>query len=251
MKKLYFVLIVVFIFGAVLFVNNPIFAAETPTESAELTTESSFLSTINSSIARLFRRVGTLEKQVVELFDLIANIELIPGPVGPQGEIGLAGPQGEQGPVGLTGPAGTSGTGLHLYDANGLNLGVLISVGDVSNLRRIVSYLPDTNVFLSFRQESQTRTVFMDNTSAIYFPFDNCTGNPYSTGTENPGATIIGNSGRVFKYTNQPLVQGNNSWSVLFSSGCVNGQGPSQLYGPLEEVSLPFSLPPAWPLHVQ
>lgn len=39
----------------------------------------------------------------------VSEIELTPGPAGPQGEPGPAGPQGEQGPPGLKGDAGPRG----------------------------------------------------------------------------------------------------------------------------------------------
>lgn len=180
----------------------------------------------------------------------------ITGPKGDRGEQGIAGPTGPQGPkgdkgdTGERGPAGSSGSGLHVYDANEVDLGILINVGDVSNLQKITSYLPGPDVYLRFRQERNSGTILMDNTSGVYFSSNNCTGTPYSANTDNPGATVITNSGRVFKYINQPLVQGNNSWSFL-SNGCTNGQGQSQMYAPLEEVSLPFSLPPAWPLEIR
>lgn len=47
-----------------------------------------------------------------ELWDAIAEIELIPGPEGPKGDTGDTGLQGEQGPeglIGLTGPQGATG----------------------------------------------------------------------------------------------------------------------------------------------
>jgi Collagen triple helix repeat (20 copies) len=60
-----------------------------------------------------------------------------PGPAGPQGEPGPAGPKGDQGEQGVQGvpgiqgpqgPAGPSGTGLSLYDANGVKLGSVVSL---------------------------------------------------------------------------------------------------------------------------
>lgn len=172
------------------------------------------------------------------------------GANGAPGEQGLQGIQGDKGDKGDQGNPGTNAAVLHVYDANGLDLGVLVSIGSVSNLGQVVSYLSDLGVFLNFRQNSATKTILMDNNAAIFFPSDNCTGNPYSSATANPSATITSNSGRVFKYTNQPLVQGNDSWSRL-GNICENGQGVSQLYAPLVEVTLPFSLPPAWPLEVR
>ena len=117
----------------------------------------------------IWKAIRALRAELSDLSDTVTEIELTPGPEGPQGPQGEQGPeglqgeQGEIGPMGLQGeqgiqgevgakgdqgdigergPAGSNGTGLHLYDGNGLDLGVLVSIGDVANLRRLVSYFP-------------------------------------------------------------------------------------------------------------
>jgi hypothetical protein len=83
-------------------------------------------------------------KAINNLQQQIANIQLLPGPQGPQGEQGIQGPQGiqgepgskgdtgEQGPAGETGlqgepgPAGVPGKSLKIVDANNNEVGLLI-----------------------------------------------------------------------------------------------------------------------------
>lgn len=55
-----------------------------------------------SPLERIWGAINDLREQV-------ANIELTPGPEGPQGEPGVAGPAGPQGPLGLQGPQGIQG----------------------------------------------------------------------------------------------------------------------------------------------
>ncbi|MEK7553029.1 MAG: hypothetical protein AAB505_02905 [Patescibacteria group bacterium] len=231
MKKFALVLVTASVFGVGLLVNTPVSSAELAEPIFETTNDLS--NSISSTLKSLARRLSILEEKVAELFEKIANIELVPGPIGPQG------------------PAGKSNDGLHLYDANGIDLGMLIDVRDPANGNRFLSYLPDPGVFLEFRQESETRVIFMNNLgSPLYFSSPDCIGTPYSPSGGNPGATLVSHTNRVFKFTDQPQVLGDNGWSRLTNT-CANGQGASQPYYPLEEVFLPFSLPPAWPLEIR
>ncbi len=107
MKKLTLVLVIVFVFGAGLLASAPVSSAELLVAPTEITANLS--NSISSTIRSLVQRVIILEKQVVELFQKIANIQLLPGPVGPQGPIGLTGPQGIQGDAGPKGDKGDTG----------------------------------------------------------------------------------------------------------------------------------------------
>lgn len=207
-----------------------------------LTNAQSFSNSLQKIIDELARRVTALEERVVALQEELRHIQLTPGPQGPQGPAGPMGPQGEPGPA---------NGDLHLYDANNLDLGLLVSVGDPVNANRFVSYLPDSDIFLEFRQDSETRTIYMHNLgSPLYFSSENCTGTPHSPNNGNPGATLVSHTNRVFKFTGQEKVLGNDSWSRL-TNGCENGQGFYGYYYPVEEISLPFSLPPVWPIEVR
>ena len=53
-----------------------------------------------------------------EVDSVIENIELTPGPAGPQGEQGIQGEPGEQGPTGEPGPAGEDGKDYVLTEAD-------------------------------------------------------------------------------------------------------------------------------------
>ena len=87
----------------------------------------------------VWKAIHDLQAEVANIWQAIAEIELTPGPEGPQGPEGIqgeqgiqgeTGPKGDKGDTGEQGPAGPSGTpsgtGLHLYDANGQDLGLYI-----------------------------------------------------------------------------------------------------------------------------
>lgn len=184
---------------------------------------------------------------ITNLQEQIANIQLIPGPIGPQGpqgDVGLVGPQGEQGPHGEIGPAGSQ---LHLFDANGQDLGILINAE--ANASYFRTYIPTEFVFLNFDQSRNSSSISVTPTGTIYFHLENCIGTPYAGGPGNPHGAIL-THGRLFKYTDDSIVYGPVSVSVLEPDGCHNQQFGAGGY-PLQEISLPFSLPLAWPLEVK
>jgi hypothetical protein len=174
--------------------------------------------------------------------------------IGPQGPKGDKGDTGEQGPIGLTGSQGIQGEvgpTLHVYDANGQDLGILVNA-DASFAGNITSYLPEPGIFVNIRQSDSNKLATIANDDTVWFTGDNCTGTPYGR-SGNPGATIIKSNGRAFKYINGTnIVNGlPGSASNLAGGACANNQSANSLMIPMEEVSLPFSLPPAWPLEVR
>ena len=106
-------------------------------------------------------------KAITELQNKIDNIVLTPGPVGPQGPQGIQGLQGEIGPIGSQGPqgeSGSSGTSFYLIDANGQNLGKLLSIDNLldsslsySSVATYVTYLSDLGVALRFLEDKSKK----------------------------------------------------------------------------------------------
>lgn len=166
----------------------------------------------------------------------------ITGPQGPKGD------KGDKGDPGEIGPQGPSGSSLHLYDANGQDLGILLDT-DAINLDRATTYLLNPGIFLTLSQSSQSIRVV--NEDAVWFTEDNCTGTPYARGLGNPGATIVSRSGRAFKFINGDGRSDFSNASRLAGGLCSNNQGTFELLHPMVEVSLPFSIPLAWPLEIR
>ncbi|MEK7621885.1 MAG: hypothetical protein AAB415_01770 [Patescibacteria group bacterium] len=223
----------------------------------------------------IWKAIRALQTEVAKLSDIVAEIELTPGPEGPegpqgeQGEVGPMGPEGPQGPAGEQGiqgepgsagpqgehgepgERGPAGSPLHLYDANGQDLGILLSA-DPSAATYFISYLPNPGIFLELRQVG--RTVKIENEDAVWFGQKNCIGTPYGANNGNPGGTFVHRHGSAFRYTdglaqNLPVF----SASSLEPEGtCRNGQGNvgSELI-PMEEVPLSLNFPLTWPLDVR
>ncbi len=234
MKKFTLVLVIVFIFGAGLLASTPVSSAELLAVPTEATTDLS--SSISSAIRSLAQRVAILEKQVVELFQKIANIELIPGPPGP---IGPQGPQGEP---------GHSGSQLHLYDANGQDLGILITVDRNSFGLNSLTFFSNEKVTLTF-EETPTAVTVGPSTSPIFYLENDCSGTPYTNVYGNRSSVIV-SSKRLFKRTGgSPVTQQNTS---LLELGVCNNQswGATLLY-PLEEIDFPFTVPISGPLEIR
>lgn len=60
--------------------------------------------------------INGLKANVVEIWEYIEDIELLPGPAGPVGPAGPEGPEGPTGPKGDTGPQGSPGFGTPDFD---------------------------------------------------------------------------------------------------------------------------------------
>ncbi len=170
----------------------------------------------------------------------------------------IQGPKGDKGDKGDPGAPGASGTGLHLYDANNQDLGTLIGVS--SSLSKFETYIPTLNGLLSFSQSSVVnwssfQVESFNETSTIFFENSDCTGNSYvnieTSNAENvlPGVIErISNTNRFFRITNEfPITK--QTQSNISSGACRNSVTTGGLVR-AEEVTLPFSWPPAGPLHV-
>lgn len=196
------------------------------------------------------------------------------GPMGPQGLQGLFGPQGEAGPQGPQGERGEQGpgggNGLHLFDANGQDLGALI-YADGSNYR---TYLSELNVVAGFasyplrRMGGEPHTVRVNNmVGSIAFSELNCNGQALSealTPTEEWGLQGIGIDPSFNRYYR--IIPGSQIVDLNFAGlsrpnlgeedGCENfiETNPNinlvEPFYPMEEIVLPFAEPLGWPLKV-
>lgn len=208
---------------------------------------------------------------ITGLQEQIDNIELIPGPkgdkgdpgeLGPKGDkgdTGERGPKGDQGEKGDTGEQGPAGTSLHLYDANGQDLGILIN----TNYTKHFTIVPGTDFVIQFSDNDQTQEakVFSANgggsggINRVYFTEPNCEGTPMvNTGANTPHRLALLKTGAPLKYFRFTGV-GNTSLEVQSYSNTnpVQCQSIQTIIGDasiLEEVLLPFTEPLAWPLTI-
>lgn len=217
--------------------------------------------------------------------DCLRNEKLITwnitGPQGPRGDTGTQGPvgpkgdkgdTGEQGPIGLTGQQGPSGSSLHLYDANGQDLGLLIGKGPYE------TYLPTLNATLNFTQGIPAHwhdgtwvslkppsALPKDAGGTLFFEELNCAGNPYIK-------EVVGYEGQQQIYWHHKDIGQFGPYRIVPNSEPItitvrsvpSGAGdilctntvpyPSpaifSVY-PLELVEYPFTEPLAWPLEIR
>ena len=188
---------------------------------------------------------------ITDIQDQIDNIALLPGLQGEQGPVGatstIPGPAGQQGEKGDN---GTDGTNLMLKDANGQNLGIIISAD--RNLSDFTTYLPEQDLILNISQYRHTG-VKINLDSNIYYAEVNCQGTAYIGNLGNPGSTeYTPGSNRLFRHTSESAIPSFSAASTLQShlTECQNAQSETGDMWPLEEVLIPFSVPLAYPLNI-
>jgi hypothetical protein len=164
---------------------------------------------------------------------------------GPQGEQGI---QGEQGPKGDKGEPGTSGNVLYVIDGNGQDIGILIEAETLS-FANVTTYHPGADILLTLRQSGSQVTIA--NTDAVWFTGPDCTGTPYGRGGNPHGTIVVPQVSRAFKFIQGPSVSDDSFFASRLAGSCANNQGGPGLGTPMEEVTLPFSLPIVWPLTIK
>lgn len=187
----------------------------------------------NDPLVLIWDWIGRLRDRVTILEEEVANIELIPGPEGPQGPVGPPGPPGPQ---------------LHLYDANGVDLGILLGFGN----HDASSFVTSLNAIVPFTKNAGFTVSVSIGPENIFFLQPNCIGTPHIDYNAWPY--------RITKSYNQNFYRSINSGSAgniyqsrFTSDGCVSGPSTSNsgaLY-PLEQITLPFPQPLVWPLYFQ
>ena len=188
----------------------------------------------------------------------------LPGVQGPKGDAGSVGPQGvagAKGDKGDTGPAGTSATSLHVYDANGQDLGIFTSGAPGDNVQ---TFLPSLGAFILFTTDHpggtpRPRPVF--DSGYIYYEQPNCQGTAYMRGTAtSPYQRIYADvpdvSGLIIPF-GAPQVSITAFSARQPGSACTTNDlgvaptGTAESVYAVQPVTLPFTLPLAYPLKVK
>lgn len=157
---------------------------------------------------------------------------------------GVQGPIGQQGPQGLQ---GHSGLNLHLFDGNDQYLGIFLSL----NQEMFTTFLPQENVIIDFSKHyNNFGDVIRLRQEEIQFTEVNCSGNPYTIRTSVAADTLMkAAQGLYYKVTTDPVVVLITT-SRMNSGGCNNTSSRDSLRR-LEQVSIPFTEPVAWPLEIR
>ena len=159
---------------------------------------------------------------------------------------GLPGPKGDK---------GDSGQEFHLLDANDQDLGIAVSGSG--------TYVPSLGVFAGFLANSRTRDVQMSVVQlngGIFFVDNNCTSQAFimDRADRSPPALMsliksTGVSPRYFKFTGTTgaAVGASLLPEAPPSASCATVATSTPNAYMLEEVTLPFTEPIAWPLRVE
>jgi hypothetical protein len=191
---------------------------------------------------------GNCRKNETELSWNEQGVKGDKGDKGLQGEQGIQGIQGIQGLKGEKGDKGdpaTNGRELHLADANGQDLGILISP--------FATYLSDIKAVVTFRQSTDNVKADIDQTRLYYTELD-CQGTPFSVNL-NPMQVY---KDEVGKYMMRSNINPNNSL-LAKSHTAHNNQGCNNISlipDPGHQflvnfITLPFSEPLAFPLEIK
>jgi hypothetical protein len=171
---------------------------------------------------------------------------------------GSAGPQGPAGPQGVPGTPGTNGApgqNLHLFDANGQDLGIFLGRTQYGDYQ---VFLPNAGVTVNIttQDDQQKVTLHPAEGGASSYTTADCSGTAYTTsgGDLNVLSEVVPSSSGTHYYT--PIAQARVSETIASytddSGNCRIPAAPnvSQVI-PLKEISMPFTEPIAWPLHIQ
>jgi len=189
-----------------------------------------------------------------------------------------------QGPPGPQGPAGQN---LHLFDANGQDLGILVDAEiyfEAELLERLKSNLPLTpslpagsipptvlekklfKTYLSTlgvsplimeRSRSETAEIVSPLSGGIVFEEMDCTGTAFSLDRTDrvaiaPNMLIRAAGPRYFKFgVRMGALNGQSFLPETIGQPCMNTATSTANGIQLEEVTLPFTEPIAWPLEIR
>ena len=177
------------------------------------------------------------------------------GEKGDKGDIGEKGEKGDKGDDGDNGENGTNGTELHLFDANGQDLGVLVNIRE-NNEDFFTTYNQNLTAFLQFQNfqaNPKTKFQYVENID-YFFEEENCEGEPFTRLLGSLYAVRKGNPYQnywMFDLTETPKSRSYLSQAVPDARLCVPNVGTIEYSVMLKEISLPFTEPLAWPLEVK
>jgi hypothetical protein len=196
---------------------------------------------------------------IADLQHQIDNIQLIPGPQGPKGDkgdtgnTGLVGSQGIQGVKGDKGDAGNAGKSLRVVDANGNEVGYLLSTplpfGVGSTMEVFNSNL---GVILSYSQYSGSIDGGGIDREYLIYQSDNCSGDSYANNLNHPYRLVVNGpreEAHYFKadgYTDlaENFVYGSKRHGVTATSTCETVTGTTPFAIKVHEVPEPSEIGP-------
>jgi len=193
-------------------------------------------------LALIWDWIGRLRERVTILEEEVANIELIPGPEGPQGPVGSPGPAGQQ---------------LHLYDANGQDLGIFIDADTMSGQEfSYRTYFPSLNIIPEFRSNISALVNLLPayNPNGFYFQSGDCTGIAYMDAQPLPHALYkMAYGPRYFRASNESIYQGAfiRPMNSRYTNICTGFPATNVLSYLFDEITLPFIEPIVWPVSIQ
>jgi hypothetical protein len=180
------------------------------------------------------------------------------GDKGSQGEQGIQGIKGDPGEKGEKGDAGKNARELHLKDANGQELGILLSPPlppqIINKISPYITFLPEINAFVSFLQNNQSSLII--EIVQVYYTEKDCKGTAFSIALQPNQIYKDRGSNKIVMRSSSinpsdPLQS--QSHSEPNTEGCINGD-----YYPyptnqvlVNFVTLPFNEPVAYPLEVK
>jgi hypothetical protein len=164
---------------------------------------------------------------------------------------GAQGPQGEKGDKGDKGEPGEEGRVLHLFDRNDNDLGIYVGFKESINGR--TAFVPSLGGIVEYEVNNSPsgQSIALKPAAVLYYLEPDCQGQSYVGDPYSPQIIIKAQGHTRFFKVSADLPQGNvTAKSRLESTGCSNGDAVAHITR-VEEVSLPFPYPPAWPLEVR
>jgi len=180
-----------------------------------------------------------------------------PGEPGPQGERGLEGVKGDKGDPGekgYVGEQGPTGSSVHLFDGNGQDLGVLISMNTTLN--------EDLGAIFHFEPRSYNSGIgakFRPLGMELFFEQSNCQGKPFTHfGGDEKQQVYRVTEGQLYAetywmadFSENPRTRLALSKTTQHDTGCEAIARTIDSSIMLREIALPFSEPLAWPLEIR
>ena len=165
----------------------------------------------------------------------------------------IQGPQGEAGPQGPKGDKGDVGASFHLYDANNQDLGTLI--GSQADAVRFdtLHHIQDRVIIVRWAGAAGNKIAGLDIPGAtLYFTELGCTGDAFINHAENFPQKLMEEQGGPSYFVPLPESAGERHSKSRKESGiCESSVGAWSDTYIVSFVTLPFTLPPAWPLKIQ